>query len=124
MVEVLCLIVNKYTIENYQKKLLVEVLYKMEEMYFLNVDLHIMLIKNRVFTISEWEEQTAIFVKNSPGNLQEQEFKFLSEIINKSVFKEKFISQKQIPHLMNLLEETDNSSPNDSQTITARNTLK
>ena len=71
MVEVLCLIVNKYTIENYQRKLLVEVFYKMEEMYFLNVDLHIMLIKNRVFTISEWEEQTAFFVKNSPGNLQE-----------------------------------------------------
>ena len=59
MVEVLCLIVNKYTIENYQRKLLVEVFYKMEEMYFLNVDLHIMLIKNRVFYISEWEEQTA-----------------------------------------------------------------
>ena len=56
MVEVLCLIVNKYTIENYQRKLLVEVFYKMEEMYFLNVDLHIMLIKNRVFYISEWEE--------------------------------------------------------------------
>ena len=54
MVEVLCLIVNKYTIENYQRKLLVEVFYKMEEMYFLNVDLHIMLIKNRVFYISEW----------------------------------------------------------------------
>ena len=59
MAEVLCLIVNKYTIENYQRKLLVEVFYKMEEMYFLNVDLHIMLIKNRVFYISEWEEQTA-----------------------------------------------------------------
>ena len=86
MVEVLCLIVNKYTVENYQRKLLAEVFFKMEEMYFLNVDLHIMLIKNRIFPIAEWEEQTALFIQNSPGNLQEQEFSFLSDMINRSVF--------------------------------------
>ena len=56
MVEVLCCIVNKYTVENYSKKLLAEVFFKMEEMYFLNVDLHIMLIKNRIFPIAEWDE--------------------------------------------------------------------
>ena len=45
MVEVLCLIVNKFTCENYQRRLLADVFFEMEEMYFLNVDLHIMLLK-------------------------------------------------------------------------------
>ena len=56
----------------------------MEEMYFLNVDLHIMLIKHRVFSVAEWEEQTAIFIQRSAA--QEKELAFLSDIIQKCVF--------------------------------------
>ena len=52
----LCLIVNKYNFENYQRKLLVEVFFEMEAMYFLNVDLHIMLLKHRIFSVAEWQE--------------------------------------------------------------------
>ena len=69
MVEVLCLILNKLTTEKYQKRLLSEVFFRMEEMYYFNVDLHIVLIKERIFPIAEWDEETARFIKNSPGSL-------------------------------------------------------
>ena len=85
MVEILCLIVNKLKTEKYQKKLLSEVFFKMEEMYYFNVDLHLILIKERIFPISEWDEETARFIKNTPGSLQEKAFTFLTEIINRSV---------------------------------------
>ena len=44
MVQVLCLIVNKLKNDQFQKRLLAEVFFKMEEMYYFNVDLHMILI--------------------------------------------------------------------------------
>ena len=124
MVEVLCLIVNKLTTEKYQKRLLSEVFFRMEEMYYFNVDLHIVLIKERIFPIAEWDEETARFIKNSPGSLQEKAFTFLTEIINRTVLNKRFINLKQIPHTMSLLEANENSRNLDQAGQQVKQTLK
>ena len=56
MLEILKLIVNRYTLEDLSKRLLVEVFLQMEEMYFLNVDLNILLMKNSIIPIQEWDK--------------------------------------------------------------------
>ena len=97
MVQVLCLIVNKLRNEKFQKRLLAEVFFKMEEMYYFNVDLHMILIKERIFPLSEWDEETARFIKSLPGSLQEKAFTFLNDIISRSVLTQRSINLKQIP---------------------------
>jgi len=51
----------------------------MEDMYIFNVDLHILLIKQRVFSIAEWEEQLASFIMRPASG--EKDLNFLSEIV-------------------------------------------
>ena len=122
MVEVLCSIVNKYTLENLSRKLLVEIFFEMEDMFYFNVDLHILLIKNRVFSIAEWEEQTANFITRPAAG--EKDLAFLAEIIQKAVFTQRLISERQIPHLMRALETLEKGNKADTSSVIARNTLK
>ena len=64
LIEVLSLIVSKYKVEDFSKKLTYLFL-QMNESIINNVGLCIILIKNGIISISEWDVQLAMFLKDS-----------------------------------------------------------
>ena len=77
--------------EDFGKRLLQEVFLQMEEMYLLNVDLVILLMRNQVLPIAEWDKQFSIFVRDAPGALQEASLRFVVEFMEKAVLKQKIV---------------------------------
>lgn len=65
--EILSLIVKKFTAEDLGKRLLTESLLVMEEFFFLNVDLNILLMKNHIIPIQEWDKEFSILIRDAPG---------------------------------------------------------
>jgi len=61
------LIVKKFTAEDLGKRLLTESLLVMEEFFFLNVDLNILLMKNHIIPIQEWDKEFSILIRDAPG---------------------------------------------------------
>lgn len=82
-------------------------------MYFLNVDLNILLMRNNIIQVAEWDKQLALFIQDSPGQLQENELRFLAQFIDQSIFKQKFLSQDKIPNLIKVLEKLESSPGTD-----------
>lgn len=67
--DILSLIVKKFTAEDLGKRLLTESLLVMEEFFFLNVDLNILLMKNHIIPIQEWDKEFSILIRDAPGQL-------------------------------------------------------
>jgi len=59
-VEILQLIVKRFTLEDFPLRLLQEVFLSMEEFYVFNVELNLILIKNQILPIREWDRQIAL----------------------------------------------------------------
>lgn len=89
-IEFLSLVSQKYTVEDFSKKL-VCVFLEMEECYLLNVDLNLLLMQNGIISVAEWDKQLATFIHNSPGQLQESELRFLAEFLDRSVLSSRFL---------------------------------
>jgi hypothetical protein len=85
-IEILALIVKKYKVEDFSKKLLNEVLLKMEELYLFNVDLNIALLNKGILPLADWDKAFGIVVKDAPGNLIEKVVSFLVRFIESTIF--------------------------------------
>jgi hypothetical protein len=54
-IEILQLIVRRYSLEDFGLKLLQEVFLQMEEMYVFNAELTLLLIKSQILPVAEWD---------------------------------------------------------------------
>lgn len=63
----------------------------MEEFYVFNVELNLILIKNQILPIREWDRQIALQIRDSPGATQEKAFDFVIEFLNQAVIKQQFV---------------------------------
>lgn len=68
-IEILTLIVKKFKVEDYSKRLLNEIFLKMEEMYLFNVELNIALLSKGILPLAEWDKQFSLIIRDAPGNL-------------------------------------------------------
>lgn len=55
-IEILALIVKKFKVEDFSRRLLIEVFLNMEEMYLFNVELNIALLGKGILTLAEWDK--------------------------------------------------------------------
>lgn len=81
-IEILALIVKKFKVEDFSRRLLMEVYLNMEEMYLFNVELNIALLGKGILTLAEWDKQFAGIIRDAPGNLQEKVVQFLNKFIS------------------------------------------
>jgi len=70
---ILSMIVTKYTLNDFSKELLQKVFVQQEEKYFLNVELTLVLMRNRIISIGDWDNHFAIYIQEHAGQLTEQE---------------------------------------------------
>jgi hypothetical protein len=68
LADVLAMVVNKYKQEDLSKKLTHEFL-SLNEAIINNVDLNILLLKQQIISITEWDNQLAMFLKEGNGTL-------------------------------------------------------
>jgi hypothetical protein len=54
-IEILQLIVRRYSLEDFGLKLLQEVFLQMEDMYVFNAELTLLLIKSQILPVAEWD---------------------------------------------------------------------
>lgn len=75
------MIISKNKLEDIRGRLLADVFLEMEEMYILNSEINILLLKSNIFQIKSWDSAMENYVKNISGSLQEKAYNFLSEVL-------------------------------------------
>jgi hypothetical protein len=80
-IEILAMIISKNKLEDIRGRLLSDVFLEMEEMYILNSEINILLLKSNIFQIKSWDSAMENYVKNISGSLQEKAYNFLSEVL-------------------------------------------
>jgi hypothetical protein len=73
LIEVLSLIVNSYTGENFSVKLLNKVFLLLDVRIFNDLELNILLMRKGIISISEWDRQIANYFKEEAAELPESE---------------------------------------------------
>lgn len=68
-IEVLALIVSKYTLNDLSKELLANVFVQQDEFCFLNAEFTLNLMRNRIISISNWDNHLSIYLQENVGQL-------------------------------------------------------
>lgn len=66
-IEVLALIVSKYTLKDLSKELLTNVFVQQDEFCFLNAEFTLNLMRNRIISISNWDNHLSIYLQENVG---------------------------------------------------------
>lgn len=83
--EILALIVKKFKVEDFSKRLLNEIFLKMEEMYLFNVDLNIALLSKGILNLTEWDKSFSVLIMDAPGNLLEKVVHFMVRFVETTI---------------------------------------
>jgi hypothetical protein len=84
LVEGLKIVIAQYKSEDLSKKLTHEFL-SLNESLINNVDLNVLLFKNSLISVSEWDNQIAMFLKENYASLADNVFQFFSDFLRVSV---------------------------------------
>jgi len=66
-IEVLALIVSKYTLKDLSKELLTNVFVQQDKFCFLNAEFTLNLMRNRIISISNWDNHLSIYLQENVG---------------------------------------------------------
>jgi len=103
LIEILGLIVNSYTVENFSVKLWNQFL-QMDVRIFNDIDLNILLMSKSIISITEWDRQLASYFKKEAAELPESELQFFSNILEKTIVEKKILVKEQVPRLIGVIE--------------------
>ena len=94
---------NKFKVEDFSKKLTHSFL-QFNESIINNVDLNILLMKNGIISISEWDVQLAVFLKESAAQLSDNVLQFVADFLEAAIHTHKVLTYNQVPHLIQAIE--------------------
>lgn len=96
-IQVLSFIVKNFSVEDFSIKLLNEVLFMLDVRIFNNLELNILLMREGIISISEWDRQIAKFFKKDAAGLAESELQFFANILEINIVEEKNFTKEQVP---------------------------
>lgn len=62
-------------------------------------------MSKEIISISEWDQQLALFFKESAAQLPESELQFFSRFLEASIVDKKILTKESVPQLISVLEK-------------------
>jgi hypothetical protein len=104
LVEVLSFIVVNYKGEDLSVELMKKLFLILDQTYWNEVDLNVLLMSRFVISVQEWDSQMSMYLKEKGGAMPENVLQFFHAFLLKAVVHNPILSKEDIPLMVSVLE--------------------